>query len=170
MMNPTSRRFLSLTLFVCIALHAVAQTDSTSVGRDTTYTLVGNILSTNHGFKIVVGQPIIIGKASDEHGWYHTITFKNPTAWPLLLFRDIELSQSVDYQTDASIRERDKIKDSLPKGDTLTITKIKRFGKKGSGKYWYVVWMRRDMGLLSLNFRCYITDAIRLGEVVLPKQ
>jgi hypothetical protein len=169
-MNLPYRNFLSLSFFVCIGLPAVAQPDSTTIKQDTTYTLVGDTLFTNQGFKIVVGQPIIIGTASGEQGWYQTITFKNPTAWPLLLFRDLELSQNLDYQLDESIREKDKIKDLLAKGDTLQVTKIKRLGRNRSGNHWYIVSMRLDQGLLSLNFRCYITGAIRLGEVTLPKQ
>ena len=129
-----------------------------------------NTLSTNQGFKIVVGQQIIVGAATGEQGWYQTITFKSPTAWPVLLFRNQELKQNVEYQLDESIRDKDKIKGLLTKGDTLTVTKIKRLGSRRSGNHWYVVLMRLDQGVLSVNFSCYIMDAIRLGEVTLPKQ
>jgi hypothetical protein len=168
-MNLLHKYFVSLSFFACAGPPSEAQSDTTAISADTTYTMAGNTLSTNQGFKIVVGQPIIIGEASGEQGWYRSITFKSPAAWPVLLFREQELSQNLDYQLDESIRDKDKVKGLLAKGDTLTVVKIKRFDNKRAGNQWYVVLMRLGQGLLSVNFRCYIMDAIRLGEVILPK-
>jgi hypothetical protein len=168
MIDLPLKYFLLFSFLVCIGFGALAQTDSTAVSQDTTYTLVGNTLLTNQGFKIVVGQPIIIGEAAGEQGWYQTIIFRNPTAWPILLFRDIELKNNMEYQLDESIRTKNKIRDILTKGDTLTVTRIKRFGR--SRNTWYVVWLRLDQGLLSVNLRCYIKDAIRLREIIVPKE
>lgn len=160
------RHLFSVTFFVCLGLQAAAQTGS-AIHQDTTYRLVGEKLLTNQDFSIAVGQSILIGKAAGEQGWYRTITFKSPTAWPLLLLRDQEISQNVEYQSDESMRERDKIRDILTTGDTLIVTKIKEFGPdRSTGKNWYVVSLRGGEGAMALNFRCYIIDAIRRGEVV----
>jgi hypothetical protein len=169
LMNFPFRHFLLLSIFLWIQLYSVAQTESLSRNNDTTYTLVGDTLFTNQHFKIAVGQPIIIGKASGERDWYQTITFKSGASWPLLFLQKAETSQNLEYQMDPSVREKDKVKEYLTAGDTLIVTKIKRLGRKRFGNYWYMVTMGQKQGLLSLNFNCDIINATKLGEVISPK-
>jgi hypothetical protein len=150
--------------------YSLALNETSSNNNDTTYTLIGDTLFTNQDFKIVVGQPIIIGKASDERDWYKTITFKSGASWPLVFLQKVETRQNMEYQLDPSIREKDKVKEYLTPGDTLFVTKIKRFGSKRFRNYWYTVTMGQKLGLLSLTFKCDIMNAIKYGEVILPSK
>ena len=151
-----------------VSLSTFAKQRPISPNGDTTYNLVGDTLFTNQNFKIAVGQTIVIGKASDERDWYKTITFKSGASWPLLLMQKAETSQNFEYQLDRSVREKDKVKEYLTPGDTLTVTKIKRLGRKRLGNYWYLVTLRQQAGLLSLNYKVDLINAIRFGEVMLP--
>jgi len=114
-----------------------------------------------------VGQRIIIGKPTGERDWYQTISFKSGASWPLAFQYELETSQNPEYQVDPSIREKDKVKECLAEGDTLVVTRIKKHGNKRSG-YWYVITMGQQQGLLSLNFKCYLIEAIKREEVRLP--
>ena len=168
-MSPTFRYIILLTMLLCKGAYAAAQDESSSGKNDTTYTLAGDTLFTNQDFRIFIGQPIIIGKASGERGWYNTISFKSGASWPLLLMKGAELRQDQEYQLDPSVREKDKVRDYLSSGDTLIVTKIKRLGRKRLGNYWYMVSMGQKQGLLSLNFKCDLINAVKFGEVTLPK-
>lgn len=166
-MNATFRHITLLAIFFCKT--AYAQDEPSSAKNDTTYTLAGDTLFTNQDFKVFVGQPLIIGKASGERGWYNTIRFKTGASWPLLFMQKTEIRQDPEYQLDPSVREKDKVRDYLSSGDTLVVTKIKKFGRKRFGNYWYMVTIVQKQGVLSLNFRCDLINAVRLGEVTLPR-
>ena len=129
------------------------------------YTLLGDTLFHRENFKIFPEQKLISGEGSGENGWYKAITFKNPANWANLLWRDMEIENNVDYQFDEGIRDKDKVKAYLNPGDTLVVTKIEKLGNRKSG-YWYVVNMRQGQGLLSLQYRCYIAEAIESGEIL----
>ncbi len=148
-------------MLLCTGAYAVAQDESSSANNDTTYILAGDTLFTNQDFRVFVGQPVIIGNASGERGWYNTISFKSGASWPLLFMQKAEIRQDPEYQLDPSVRENDKVRDYLSPGDTLIVTKIKRFGRKRFGNYWYVVTMCQKQGLLSLNFKCALINALR---------
>jgi len=154
---------------ITINIYSQAQQDSRIGQNDTVYTLIRDTLMTNQNFRIYVGQPLVIGLASGERNWYETISFKSGASWPLLLMKKTETDLNPEYQMDPSIRERDKVKQYLTPGDTLFVTRIKKYGKKKFG-YWYRVSMGHKQGFLSLNFNCNIIDAIRKREVLLPDQ
>lgn len=158
---------LFMGLLISGKTYAQTRNNESTQYKDTTYTLIGDTLFSNQNFKIAIGQPVVIGSASGERDWYNTISLKSGASWPLLFLKKTETGQNIEYQMDASIREKDKVKEYLNMGDTLIITKIKRFGKKRNG-YWYMVTMGQKQGLLSLNFKCDIINAIRTKEVVVP--
>ncbi|OLY93653.1 hypothetical protein SAMN05444008_114137 [Cnuella takakiae] len=168
-MRLTFRYIILLTMLLCKGAYAAAQGEFSPSRNDTTYTLAGDTLFTNQDFRVFIGQPIIIGKASGERGWYNTISFKSGASWPLVLMKEAELRQDQEYQLDPSVREKDKVRDYLSSGDTLIVTKIKRLGSKRFGNYWYMVNMGHKKGLFSLNFKCDLINAVRFGEVTLPK-
>lgn len=161
-------RFLLLFL-LSISVQAYTQRGNQSIQKDTTYTLVGDTLFSNKNFKVFVGQKIVVGKPNGERDWYNTISFKSGMSWPLVFLKEAETEQNIEYQADPTMREKDKVKEYVSPGDTLVITKIKRFGRKKSG-YWYHAFLSQNAGPLSLNFRCYIVDAIRSKEVLLPER
>ena len=155
-----------LTLFFFNNANSQSHASLGSLQNDTTYTLVGDTLFSNKTFKIFIGQPLLIGKASGERDWYNTITFKSGASWPLVLNKKSETELNLEYQLNPSIREKDKVKEILTPGDTLFVRKIKRFGSKRS-RYRYQVTMGQKQGFLSLNFKCDLLSAIKLREVVL---
>src|SRR5688500_3978700 len=120
---------LLLSLHFSINCYSQADNDLLLKKSDTTYTLVGDTLFSNHDFKIFIGQPLIIGHAKGERNWYNTISFKSGASWPLLFLKNAETNLDLEYQMDPSIREKDKVKEYLTAGDTLIVTKIKRLGK-----------------------------------------
>ena len=146
-----------------------AQTGPLQAQNDTTFTLIGDTIFSNQDFKIYIGQRLVIGSASGERDWYETISFKSGASWPLLLMKKEETNLNQEYQLDPSIREKDKVKTYLSPGDTLIVTKIKKYGKKRFG-YHYIISMGHKQGFLSLNFKCNIIEAIRRREVLLPIQ
>jgi hypothetical protein len=156
------------TLFF-ITIQVQAQTDSMLLSADTTYSLEGDTLFSNQDFKMFIGQKVIVGKGSGERDWYATFSFKSGASWPLLFLKETETQNNVEYQLDPAIRERDKVKGYLVPGDTLTVTKIKRYGKKRNG-YWYMVDLSQGQSLLSLRFKCDIINAIKLKEVLLAQR
>lgn len=130
------------------------------------YTLVGDTLFHTENFKIYPEQKLLSGEGSGENGWYKNVAFKNPANWAVLLWRDMEIENNVEYQNDEGIRDKDKVKTHLNPGDTLVVTKIEKLGNKKTG-YWYVVNMKQGQGLLSLEYRSYIAEAIESGEILL---
>lgn len=157
-----------ITLLLSTNVHSQNHIGSALDKSDTAYALIGDTLFSNMSFKIFIGQPVVIGKPSGERDWYNTITFKSGAAWPLVFLKKSETALDLEYQLDPSVREKDKLKEYLTPGDTLIITKIKRFGKKRLG-YWYQVSMGQKQGLLSLNFKCDLINAIKSKEVLLTR-
>lgn len=161
---------INFLLFFCllIQLNSCVQpvTDSVLLNANAPFTLVGDTLFHKGNLKIYSGKKLISGQGSGENGWYKAITFKNPANWVNLIGRDMEIKNNVDYQFDEGIRDRDKVKEYLNPGDTLEVTKIEKLGNEKSG-YWYVVNMRQGQGLLSLQYRCYIAEALKSEEMLL---
>ncbi len=135
---------------------------------DTSFTLVGDTLFSTGNIKIYPQQKWLSGKGSDENGWFKTITFKSPANWALLLGRKMEIENNVDYQIDEGIRTKDKVKEYLPPNDTLVVTKIQKRGNTKWG-YKYVVYLRQGKGLLSLQYECYLAEALKTEEMLLVK-
>ena len=103
-------RHISLYSFlILLHFHSQAQNNSLQGGSDTIYTLIGDTLFSNKGFKIFKGQSLEIGKASGERDWYNTVSFKSGASWPLLFLKDAETDLNIEYQVNPSIREKDKI-------------------------------------------------------------
>jgi hypothetical protein len=161
---PLLSTFLLLTVIA-----SIAQSKSQHEQKDTIYTLQKDTLFTNQNFMIYVGQPIVMGMPSGERGWYKTISFKSGASWPLLLSKKAETALDIEYQMDPSVRERDKVKEHITPGDTLFVTKIKKYGKERFG-YWYIVTMGQKQGFLSLNFKCDVINAIKTKEIVVPER
>lgn len=147
-----------------------AQPAKDTILSGSSYTFFGDTLITNTGAKIIAGQYLLVGKGSGKNGWYEHISFKSAFAWPVWLFRDMELETA--YSTypntvDASIvRERDKVKEYLNEGDSLLIKKIRKKGNRKRG-YWYAVYLK-DTQFLGPGFICNIEPAINSKEVIAP--
>ena len=160
-------RYLLLSALILVGVSVPAQGPDPSSGKDTLYTLDGDTLRTDAGFQFYVGQRLIVGKGSDEHGWYRAIGFRSATAWPLLLFHDMEMKNDYQYQSDGEgARDRDKVRQSLDSGQRAVVTRIKR---KGGPKHGYIYWVLfKTKDAPGLRFRCNITAAIRSREMLLP--
>lgn len=159
---------INLLLLSCllILLYSCVQNPAVSVPPiNARYTLTGDTLFSTENFKIYPGQKLICGKGSGENEWYNSISFKSPASWPLVVGRNMDLKYNSDYQRDEGIRDKDKVKEYLNPGDTLVVSKIKRRGNKKSG-YWYVAHMRQGQGILSLQYTCYIAEAVRSKEIL----
>lgn len=154
-------------LFFLIAsdlLHAqteVLQTQTISC------TLVGDTLHSNNHPSIYIGKKLTCGLAAGQNGWYRTFSFKSPASWPILLWRDMEIKNNMDYQLDEDLRNKDKVKEFLHQGDDLVVTKIKRRGNKRLG-FTFVVYLKQGKGVASINYSCFIEDAVRMGELIIP--
>jgi hypothetical protein len=157
--------FLFLILLLCGNAHA--QTDRPGISRDTVYTLLDDTLYSNIGFAIIVGQKLLVGKGSEEKGWYMSMWFKSPFNWSLWLFRDAELNTSTNpSRIDAAQeRENNKLKNFLHEGDSLVIKKIRKKGNKKYG-YWYAVYLK-DTKFPITNFICNIEVAIKTKEIII---
>lgn len=156
-------------LCVAVAHFAQGQTSDLQKYNEVKYSLVGDTLFTNKDFRIYLGQQLFVGKSSAEDGWYHTITFKNPAAYPLVLWRNMELKLDPDYQFDEELRIKDKLKEYLHQGESLEVNKIKKRGNKRYG-YSYVVFLKQGSGITAINYSCFIMDALKVGEIVLEKE
>jgi hypothetical protein len=169
-MNAFYVRSIAITGFLILStLYGNAQTETSEKSPDTTYALCGDTLFTNKDFTIYKGQALIIGSGAGERGWYNAVSFRSGASWPLLFLQKTEMENNLEYQLDPSVREKDKVRDSLYPGDTLIVTKIKKYGKKRRG-YWYNVSLVQKQGLLSLHYTCNIINAIRSKEMLLPTE
>lgn len=127
--------------------------------------LSGDTLYIGTGHKITVGQKIIVGKGSEDNGWYKSIRFKSSFASPIWLFKNSELDNKYQYQPDAEQRrENDKVMQSFSPNDSLTVVKIKRKGNKHSG-YWYSVILQ-GIAFPKTKFDCNIEMAIKHREIL----
>jgi hypothetical protein len=164
------RLIIAFTFILLSADNNFAQMDSLSNNNaDTIYILSGDTIFTNKDFNFYVGQKLIVGKGRGEREWYQTVSFRSGLSWPLIFLQKMEMKNNLEYQSDPSIREKDKVRDFLSSGDTLIITKIKKYGKRRIG-YWYEVFLGQKQGFLSLNFRANILEAIRSEELKLIKE
>jgi len=166
-MNPRTKLSLAFLLF--------AFSINCSFGKpvinlkkiaDTTFIFKDDTLFSNIGFKIFVGQNLIIGKGSEGNGCYQAISFKSPIALPILLFRKTETANNLEYQVDPSQRDKDKVKEYLNIGQSLTVTKIK---SQGNGKKWhyYLVYLADGTSSLSTKFKVDIAYALKLKELLI---
>lgn len=147
-------------LFILLSLNAESQINS--------YRLKNDSLFISGDSVITIGQKLIVGKGSDENGWYKSMRFKSAFAWPIWLFRDSELKNEY-YQGDGSyIRERDKVKEYLTPQKALKVTKIKKKGNRRRG-YTYIVYLR-DKSFPALSFYCNIKSALETQEILIPYQ
>ena len=161
-------QLFSICLLCILTFHTVfgqSPIDSVKEG-DTTFIFRDDTLFSNKGFYIFVGQHLIAGKGSDEDGHYQTIGFKSAAAVPLLFLRNAEIKNNVDYQSDPSERDRDKVREYLDSGRSLIVTKIKSMGRKKNWHY-YLVFLSDGTSSLSLNYRCDIAMALRRKELLI---
>ena len=133
---------------------------------DTTYTLIGDTLFTDKGFKFYKGQILKVGNGSGENGWFNTITFRSGASWPLLLWKKMD-EKDPDYQLDPSIRIKDNVKLYLNPGSMVKIKKFKRYGKARWG-YWYKLILHTTE-FPRITFTANIPDAIRTKELIIPE-
>jgi hypothetical protein len=161
----TTKLILLCFLLVMMMQCVHAQTATAPISNDTTYTLSGDTLFTNQNFKISIGQKLTLGKGSGANGWYNTFSFKSAWNLPTMLLYKMEIKNNYDYQQDPSLWEKDQLKIYLHSGDSLWVNKIKKYGNKRHG-YWYVLFLRPPKGFLRVDFKCFIADAIRKGEIM----
>lgn len=69
---------------------------------------------------------MIVGKASEENGWYKTIGFKSAFSFSLLFMRNIEIENNLEYKREPRKRDNDKLASSIQVGDTITIKKLNK--------------------------------------------
>lgn len=105
------RNIIILLVVLCSFYKANCQElNSDNHKSDTTFTLLGDTLYSNMGFILYVGQKVIAGHGSSQNGWYNSIDFKSAFTWEKWLYRDMEIKNKMEYQSDESKRDRDKVK------------------------------------------------------------
>jgi hypothetical protein len=163
-----------LILFFTVAFfNTKAQTTATKSPSDTLYSFKNDSLFISDDSIITIGQKLVVGKGSDENGWYRSMRFKSAFAWPLWLFRSSELDNirsselnNKYYEQDAEyIRERDKVKSSLAPGVVLEVIKIKKEGNKRRG-YSYIVYLK-DKRFAGSKYFCNIKLALATKEILM---
>ncbi len=133
---------------------------------DTILTFKNDTLYSNVGFKIFIGQKLTIGKGSDD-GRYQTISFKSPFALPTLLNRNLDIKNNVEYQNDPSLRDQDKVKESLDVGQSFLVIKIKSSGNVRHG-FHYLLYLATGTSSFSNKFVCGdIYYALKLKELLI---
>ncbi len=161
------KQILLIFFLVLLVSFAQAQTDDTKRITDNRYLFIQDTLFINQQPELYVGQKLIVGKATDnENGWYSTIGFKSEFAFPIWFMRDLEMRNNYDYQIDPQRRTNDKVKEYLHKGDTLTITKLKKEGNRRRG-YYYTAYFKTGK-FLALYFRSDIIAALDKKEILRP--
>lgn len=153
----TTKKILPL-LILLISVHCV------SAQVDTNFIFSGDTLFAHTGLKIYAGQKMIIGKASEENGWYKTIGFKSAFSFSLLFMRNIEIENNLEYKREPRKRDNDKLASSIQVGDTITIKKIKQEGNEKKG-YWYLVYFK-TIRFPKENLYATIVQAMQLKELI----
>ncbi len=163
------RKPIILLIVLCSFYNANCQEINSDIHKsDTTFTLVGDTLYSNKGFNLYIGQKVIAGHGSDENGWYRYVRFKSAFTWEKWLFRDMEINNNMEYQSDESKRDQDKIKEYFPSGDTLVIKKIIKGHRKFIGTYYNLVMKPKSS--LQSKFNCNIPEALNSKELQLVKE
>jgi len=165
---PLFFRSWMVCLLSVISFHiATAQSvdDSITVG-DTTFLFRDDTLFSNKGFNIFVGQRLIAGKGSDENGRYRSISFKSAFAFPLLFMRETEIKNNEEYRNNPSLRDQDKVSQSVDSGQSLIVKKIQSKGRKKKWHY-YLVFLSDGRSSFSLKLRCDIIEALKRKELLI---
>jgi hypothetical protein len=160
------KAILILLLITCLQLlfiNTKAQTTATKNSSDTLYSFKNDSLFISDDSIITIGQKLVVGKGSDQNGWYRSMRFKSAFAWPLWLFRSSELNNEYDEPDGTYIRERDKVKSSLAPGVVLEVIKIKKQGNKRRG-YSYIVYLK-DKRFAGSKYFCNIKLALATKEI-----
>ena len=161
------RKPIILLIVLCSFYNANCQEINSDIHKsDTTFTLVGDTLFSNKGFNLYIGQKVIAGHGSDENGWYRYVRFNSAFTWEKWLFRDMEINNNMEYQSDESKRDQDKVKEFFRSGDTLVIKKIIQSRKKKIGTYLILKYKSS----VQSNFRCFIPYALNLKELLLVNE
>ena len=156
--------FLVFILFSKISL--AKNLKSSKRLADTILTFQNDTLFSNVGFKIFIGQKLTIGKGSDD-GRYQTMSFKSPFALPTLLNRNLDIKNNIEYQNNPSLRDQDKVKESLNIGQPLIVTKIKSTGNTKRG-FHYILYLATGTSSFSNKFICGdISYALKLKELLI---
>lgn len=156
-------RYVRTTLILVMV--TLSSYGKSKVITDTTFVFKNDTLISNIGFKIFVGQKLTIGKGSVD-GRYQTISFKSPFALPILLNRNLDIKNNIEYQNDPSLRDQDKVKEYLNIGQFLIVTKIKSAGNAKRG-YHYVLYLIAGENSLSYKYICDDIDyALKLKELL----
>ncbi|WP_299290584.1 hypothetical protein [uncultured Mucilaginibacter sp.] len=159
--------FLVFILFVLFSKISFAKNVRNSKRLvDTILTFHNDTLFSNIEFKIFIGQKLTIGKGSDD-GRYQTVSFKSPFALPTLLNRNLDIKNNIEYQNDPSLRDQDKVKESLNIGQPLIVTKIKLTGNTKRG-FHYLLYLATGTSSFSNKFVCGdISYALKLKELLI---
>lgn len=159
--------FCFLLVISTITVNLFAQAETLANTIKTVDSFFGDTLQFNTGQKIVIGQKLMVGKGSDDNGWYSSMQFKNPFNWSLLLFRNAQSSNNpnsgkVDI---AQEYERNKLRDFFYEGDSVLVEKIKREGNKKNG-FWYIVYLK-TCKFPKAKFICNIELAVKNKEIII---
>ncbi len=132
-----------------------------------TVRLKDDTLFLNSNQQLITGQYLIIGKGSDEHGWYRGVGFKSFVNLPLLINHDIDLKYQYNDRSDPEQdRANDLVVSLLTPGDSLLIKKIIYKGTRHSGKYYSLNLVSKSFPFT--HFTSTIDTALKYNELILP--
>lgn len=164
---------IKLTILLFIVFFRISAGRSFTSSKkvvDTTFTFKNDTLFSNVGFKIFVGQKLIVGKGSEDHGRYQTLIFRSPAAISLLLFRKTELANDPEYRLDPPLRDQDKVKEYLTVGKSLIVTKIKLKGNEMQLHHYLLYLSDGEASSLVNKFTCADFEyAIKLKELLIQQ-
>lgn len=156
-------------LLVCMSMFSLqtvnGQTNSNEQKNDTTFVQNGDTLVSNKNFKLFVGQKLVIGVGSDINKLYKYVRFNSPFNWPSWLFKDLEINNNTDYQSDEQLRIAYKIREYFSVADTVIISKVVRKHSKKEGVTFYLIVNNKTIPFT--KFRIFVPQAIVSKELIL---
>ena len=163
------KTFIKLLVIFCLFInYAQGQTDSLKQSSDTIYTKGGDTIFTNKDFKIFIGQKLLVGKGSGKDGWYNTISDHSLIdVYSLTL--GVLGSTSTETTEEKDLRINNTLIANLKNENILYIKKINKHGNKRHG-YMYTATLRYKSGLTHAKYFCFLIEAIRKGELIIPKE
>ena len=151
--------FLFFVLLFSCSLNGQTNSDKL-INKDALFELKGDTLFSNTGFKIFVGQKLIVGKATGNEGLFRSIISKKAAIVPSIWGQDKRYENAIENIVDSK-KNKQKVKDSLTSGKELTIKKI-MLSKTGK-PHFYMVRLLSDTD----EYNCDIKLSLILNELLL---
>jgi hypothetical protein len=147
------------SVFFCNSVFGQTNTDSL-INGGITLELKNDTLFSNTGLKFFVGQKLIIGNASGEAGQYRSIISKKAAIVPSIWGQNKRFENAIENYVDSK-KNKEKVKNSLIPGNSLTIKRIGLW--KESKPHFYIVSLSSDLD----GYSCDIKLALILKELLL---